>query len=105
MTQLTAIQEQHHCSVYATYWYHDFNGFFHWNRYIIANAALQAGLMDALKHLSSTFPYSSLSHNDDVDELLLQHKMTFQTQINQFIGTIAHAYGDVANDGLMPTAA
>ena len=76
------------------------DGFFHWNRYFVAKICLHAALLDALAHLEA-FPSAKMTEYERVmcSDLVNLHITTLQETVQDFIGTLSYAFGDVDKNG------
>lgn len=76
------------------------NGFFHWNRYFVAKICLHAALLDVLAHLEA-FPSAKVGEYEGqiCSDLVTLHTTAIQEIVQDFIGTMSYAFGDVDENG------
>ncbi len=76
------------------------NSFFHWNRYFVAKICLHAALLDALARLE-VFPSAKVREYERVicSDLVALHTTALQETVQDFIGTLSYAFGDVDENG------
>jgi hypothetical protein len=77
-------------TLFRKHCYQNFDGFFHWNRYLVAKACLHAGVLDAI----STLPVDST-----VDKLMVSHINDLQETVRDVLGQMAYAFGDIDEVG------
>lgn len=85
---------------FMLYDFDQWEGFFHWNRYLVAKACLHEALLDALSALPA---YSASRGTDDlisVDAESLAQELNLKETLRHFLGLIGYAFGDlVEGDG------
>jgi hypothetical protein len=77
-------------TLFRRHCYANFEGFFHWNRCLVAKACLHVALLDAI---------STLSVDDNVDKLMNAHITDFQEAVRDILGQMAYAFGDIDQEG------
>ncbi|KAK5216886.1 hypothetical protein LTR72_010256 [Exophiala xenobiotica] len=97
------IAESSHATRHRTPWtsgtlfrlhcFGSWEGFFHWNRYFAAKICLHAALLDAL---SAKAREQERVTRSDLETL---HTTALQETVQDFIGTLSYAFGDVDENG------
>ncbi|EXJ78938.1 hypothetical protein A1O3_08438 [Capronia epimyces CBS 606.96] len=91
-------------STFGLHWFDSWAGFYHWNRYFVANICLHAALLDALAALTETSvkdPRWNIAVA--VSDLISWHTAMVHNTVRDFLGTFAYAFGDVDGHGHVRT--
>jgi len=87
-------------SPFRLYYFESWPGFFHWNRYFVARICLHAALLDALAHNTANPSAGAAAEaSTTIQGLISLHTVAVQETVQDFLGTLAYAFGDVDERG------